>query len=357
MNYKIEALLKNIDRKCGLLVSDVTNMRYMSDFSGEASYLVIGHQGQALLTDQRYDAQAREETDFDVDVWMNNQRPDPETILKYCKKYGIEKLMFNDASLSFRHYDQLNKYFNFHSDITLHPMSGLIEPLRLVKSDYEVECIRKACQIADEALHKTTDMIKVGVSELEIVATLEYHMKCLGAENISFDTIVLSGEKTAYPHGKPSQKKLESGDFLQIDFGALYKGYHSDMSRTFIIGAVSKEKENLYQLMLTSTNQAIEAIKDGVAASYIDQVARMGLGEFETYYYPGLGHGVGMDIHELPFLSHNSEEILKTNEVITIEPGVYIPGFGGMRIEDTVLVTENGYEILTLFPKHMMILE
>lgn len=357
---RIKKLLENVEPGYGYFVSDESNVKYLSGFMGEAAYLVVSHEGTVLMTDGRYDEQARNECFEEVEVckWFNPTRPDPETVYHYVHKYKVQNLMFNDSNLSVRIFNNLDKYFQSKDDsIKMWPVSGDIEKLRMVKDDHEINCLKKACAIADQALHNLLPDIKAGVSELELVGKLEYHMKSLGAENISFDTIILSGKKTSYPHGKPSDKALEVGDFLQVDFGALYKGYHSDMSRTFIIGQASDKQVAFYDMMLKATVDSIDALKPGISCKIPDDVVRSVIdADHLEYYYPGLGHGVGLYVHEGPNLRNNSQDVLAKNHVVTVEPGVYIPGWGGMRIEDTVLITQDGYEVLSKFPRKLMVL-
>lgn len=347
------------EKSKGYLVTNESNVTYMSGFTGEAAWLLLSKDCRLLMTDGRYDEQASQECpDFEVIKWLDNKRYSPNTLASYLKKHQIKTLVFNGNDLSYQVYEAFQKYFKDHAlVIEMESETGVIEQLRAVKDEEEISKIKKACQIADQALEATIEMIKPGVSELEIVASLEYHMKMLGAENISFDTIVLSGLKTSLPHGKPSQKKLEKGDFLQLDFGALYKGYHSDMSRTFIIGEASDEQVKIYEMMKKATQAGIEALAEGVSVKAADQAVRELLGTYEKYYYPGLGHGVGLDVHELPYIGQSSKDQFEIGQVVTIEPGIYIPGYGGMRIEDTVVIREEGYEILTHYPRELQILK
>ncbi|MBI9012815.1 MAG: aminopeptidase P family protein [Clostridiales bacterium] len=361
MKHRINNFFESVSLKEheGYFVSNESNVTYMSGFTGEASYLILSSKGQVLMTDGRYDAQAQMECEhFEVTKWHNPTRPDPETIIFYLKKYEIKTLYFNENSLAYKHYRVLYNALKHHEmNVELVPISGLIEALREVKEASEIECIKIACDIADKALESLVPHIKIGVTELQLVAQLEYYLKSYGADNISFDTIILSGDKTAMPHGKPSDKKLEKGDFLQVDFGALYKGYHSDMSRTFIIGEASEKQIALYDMLLKATVDSTAVLQGGIKAAVPDAKVREILDDEATeYYYPGLGHGVGLDIHEGPSMSITSKDDIRTNNVVTIEPGVYIAGWGGMRIEDTIVVTEDGYEVLTKYPRALQVL-
>lgn len=359
MKKRFENLTYN--NHTGYLISNESNVSYLSGFMGEASYLILAEHKRVLMTDGRYDEAARQTCgeDFEVTKWHHPKRPDPDTIIHYVKELGIKQLMFNGQDLSYNNHLQIQNALKHHQiECELIPMDMSISNMRMVKDESEIEKIRQACAIGDQALEALIPHIKVGVTELELVGYLELYLKKYGAEDRSFETIILSGEKTALPHGKPTDKKLAVGDFLQVDFGALYKGYHSDMSRTFIIGQAHEKQVKLYRTMLEATIQATEALTDDISAKVPDEAVRQLLGqEYLDYYYPGLGHGVGLDIHERPFMSQSSHETLKENQVVTIEPGVYIPGWGGMRIEDTILITKNGYEVLTKFPRELQVLD
>ncbi len=358
----IERLLKEFGAEAtdAFFISNESNLTYLTEFNGDSSYALISLAGSVLMTDGRYDEQARKECSEKIEVtkWHNPNRPDPATIYYYLEKFKIKRVLFNDKDLSVRDYNSLKNIIDSNdSSIELHAITGVIEGLREVKNELEISYVKKACEISDKALELTVPFIKEGVTELELVARLEYNLKTLGADNISFDTMVLSGDKTSLPHGNPSNKKLERGDFVQFDFGALYKGYHSDMSRTFIILEASDEQVKLYNTMLEATIAGTKALKGNISAKVPDEAVREVLGvEYIKHYYPGLGHGVGLDIHEGPFMSSTSSATIKAGNLVTIEPGVYIPGFGGMRIEDTILVTEDGYEVLSNFPRELMIL-
>lgn len=361
MKQRIENFIESVSLlSCeGYLISNESNVTYLSGFTGEAAYLLLAEKGQVLMTDGRYDAQARDECDnFEITKWHNPTRPDPDTILHYIKKYGISRLFFNENSITFKQYSRLEKAIKHHNlQVEMVAVHGVVEKLRQVKEPGEIEKIKMACGIADKALEALIPHIKIGVTELQLVAQLEYYMKSFGADNISFDTIILSGVKTSMPHGKPSDKKLESGDFLQIDFGALYKGYHSDTSRTFIIAQASKKQIELYEMLLKATLESTGVLRGGITAKVPDDKVREVLDEEALKnYYPGLGHGVGLDIHEAPSMSQTSKDNILTNNVVTIEPGVYIPNWGGMRIEDTILVKEDGYEVLTKYPRTLQVL-
>ena len=237
------------------------------------------------------------------------------------------------------------------------PTENIVETLRYVKDKDEIKNTRKACEIADKALEELIPHIKAGVSEIELATRLEYFMKMNGAQNIGFETILISGAKTSLLHGKPSDKIIEKGDFVLIDYGAMYNGYISDTTRTFIVGGASEKQLEIYNLVKEAQNVGVENMKAGVHATIPDAEIRKVVKKYEDYYYQGIGHGVGRDVHEEPFIGNYGDKIIEEGCIITMEPGIYFPGWGGVRIEDTVLITKNGPERLTKFPKDLMILD
>ncbi|MCL2135415.1 MAG: Xaa-Pro peptidase family protein [Candidatus Bathyarchaeota archaeon] len=225
----------------------------------------------------------------------------------------------------------------------------VIKGLRAVKSSGEVECIRRACEIADVGMRVAGEVIGVGVSELDVLAEVEYAMRRAGSGGVAFDTIVSSGVGSAFPHGACVRRVIGEGDLVVVDLGAVFGGYRSDVTRTFVAGRVSGRHREVFDVVMLAHDLAFEAVRSGVLCSEVDRIAREFLVRvgFGDCFVHNLGHGVGLDIHEAPVLGPNSRDVLKVGSVVTIEPGVYVVGFGGVRIEDTVLVTENGLERLT----------
>ena len=344
---------KSID---GILITSVPNITYLTGFTGDSSRLMVSAKGAALLTDGRYTEQAATECDKEIEIilWLQNKRYGSETYSNVAEKFGIKTLAFESHISTFSEYDTLK---NGLKNISLVPLSSAVETLRQVKDSYEIEYLKRACEISDKALELTIPFIKEGITEIELAARLEFHMKTNGAENISFDTIVLSGAKTSLLHGKPGEKKLEKGDFVLFDFGALYKGYHADISRTFILGEANDRQREMYRIIREAQHDAVQALKPGISGKVPDQVVRNIIPpEYIEYYYPGLGHGVGLQIHEEPFMGQAYDSYLAKNNVVTVEPGLYIPGWGGLRIEDTVVIYDGSVESLTRFPRDLQIL-
>ncbi len=339
-----------------LLITNTSNVTYLSGFHGDSSYLFITPGQSYLLTDPRYTEQAKSEcyNDVVVKLWINDERYSPKTYNALVKAHKITSLGFESIHLTHAEFDRIQK------DITganLIPTSGWIEELREVKNQDEIETLSRACQISDKALELTVPFIKPGISEIELTARLEYNLKTNGADDLSFKSIVLTGPRTSLLHGMPGDTKIQSGDIVLFDFGAELNGYHADMSRVFAVGSLSKELSELYDVAFDIHKAGVEAIHEGVTGDEIDKVIRKIIpNKFMLYFYPGIGHGVGLDIHEQPFIKENVTSSFKSGMVVTVEPGIYIPGLGGARVEDTVVVTKDSAEFLTHFPREIMIL-
>jgi Xaa-Pro aminopeptidase len=339
----------------GFFTASIPNITYLTGFKGDSSRLLVSQNRAVLITDGRYTEQAKNECSTEVEIfkWIDNKRYASETYSQLVKEFQVKTLGIEGNALSVAEFETLQKSA---LNIVITNNQGLTEKLRAKKTSEEIEYLRKACMISDTALEKTLPFIKEGITELEVVAQLEYQLKMNGAENLSFDTMVLSGTKTSLLHGKPGNKKLAKGYFVLFDFGALFGGYHADISRTFMLGSPSAQQKEMYQVILEAQNAAVSAIKPGITSKELDALVRSILpAKYHEYYYPGLGHGVGLEIHETPFLGRDYEATLEVNNVITIEPGIYIPEFGGLRIEDTVWVQQNKAGILSQFPKELMI--
>ncbi len=355
---RIRKLIKLLDNSGldGMLISSEANITYLSGFTGDSSHLIVSKQGCAFLTDGRYTEQAQMEVHEEIQIfkWLNDARFGSETYAMVFREFGIHKLAFEGNVMSFDDHKSLTDKLR---GMEFHSRTGLVEQLRKVKDDDEIENLRTACMISDKALEETIPYIKKGVAELEILARLEYNLKTMGADDISFDTMVLSGAKTSLLHGKADRKEIQSGDFILFDFGALFHGYHADISRTFILGEASDQHREMYEVIKKAQAAGCAAVKSGVHGTEADKAVRAAIPEkYIQYYYPGLGHGVGLQIHEFPFIKSSCDFVFEENMCVTIEPGVYIPGFGGLRIEDTIRVTKDGFESLSQFPRELQIL-
>jgi len=304
-----------------------------------------------LFTDSRYTEQAEKES---PQFKIITDKPGKKnariiSINEILKKHKIKKLAFEGHDLSY------SDYIKYKNNISAELIDGnnAIEQIRIVKDETEITKIKKACQIITETLKEVMEIIEPGLRELDIATELAYTMRKKGAQREAFETIVVSGERSSLPHGKPSIKKINEGELITIDMGANYHNYNSDITRTIIMGKENQKQKEIFSIVLEAQKAALDFLKPGVKCKEVDSVARdiiakKGYGEFFGH---GLGHGVGLDIHELPRVSFSDDTVLLPGMVITIEPGIYLPGVGGVRIEDSVLITEEGYEILTWFPK------
>jgi Xaa-Pro aminopeptidase len=278
------------------------------------------------------------------------------TVGEQCRKLGIKALSFEQDHLTFAEFLQLKEAVG---DIKLQPTSGIVKELRMVKDADELAVMREAARIADQAFSKILSDIKPGVRENEISFKLEFYMRELGATSSSFDMIVASGKRSALPHGVASDKVLELGDLVTLDFGAFYQGYASDITRTVMLGRPSEKQKEIYDIVLEACNRTIAALRPGMTGKEADAVARdyiraHGYGEFFGH---STGHGLGMEVHELPMLSSRGDMVLQPNMVVTVEPGIYLPEVGGVRIEDDVVITETGCEALNQSSKEWIVIE
>lgn len=349
-NLKIKMAEHGIE---AMLISGVENVTYITGFTGGDSICLICPRGNYFITDFRYIEQAAIEcSGFDI---IMHKRPKPtvnDIISDTLKSSDVSKLGFEDDIMTYKNYKTLSKALG--NDIELIDAGGLIETVRIAKSDFEISCIEKAAAIADAAFEKLLPKIKVGAAEMELVAELEYEMIKLGSEGKAFDTILISGTKTSLPHGIPGSKVIEDGDFVTLDFGATIKGYKSDITRTLVVGKASDEQKRIYSLVLKAQQAALGAVAAGVKGDVPDTAAREIFGDMSVHFGHGLGHGVGLEIHESPRMSQLSDDILEEGYIVTVEPGLYIKGWGGVRIEDTVVVTADGCRRLTNTPKELL---
>lgn len=338
-----QALLqsKNLD---AVVVSSLTNIRYYTGFTGSNALLLVTPKGSILYTDPRYTAQASAESNCPVEVVSG---PLLKPLSVALKRRRVKRIGFEDTAIS---------YALFRGLEGLGEMVGVgnaVESPRWVKSAVEIETIRKSVALNSSALERAMKRFKVGMRETELAAEIDYQMRKLGAEGTAFETIIASGAHSALPHAKPRPVKIERGGYLLIDMGASYRGYMSDMTRTYGVGEVPRKAVRIYKAVLEAELAAIDAVRPGKSAEQIHAVAVQVLKGhgLDSYFIHSTGHGLGLEIHEAPRLGKNDKTELQAGMTITIEPGVYIEGFGGVRIEDTVLVTETGVEVLTSTPK------
>lgn len=333
------------------LISKPENYRYLSGFTGSSGILIITSDQAILLTDFRYVEQARREAaGYEVVMYKDRLLDKLADILAETstKRVGIESDFFTVK----QYYDYRARLKNFR----VKPLENIVEGLRIVKSEAEIDKIRKAADLSSEGYRYILPHIKPGVTEKNIALELEFFLRQRGAEKIGFDIVVASGERAAMPHASASQKKLNRGELVIIDFGVVYQGYHSDVSRTVVLGEATPRQKRVYQTVQKAQEIALRAVRTKITAAAVDKVSRHHITEqgYGENFGHGLGHGVGLEIHEAPSLNPTSGERLKAGMVFTIEPGVYLSRFGGVRIEDVVVLRKDGIEILTKSPKDLL---
>lgn len=351
---KIERLRSNFSNHGidGILITSPFNRRYISNFTGSAGVVLISADKAQFVTDFRYIEQATKQCHgFEIVKFSNSI---PEEVARLAKDLGIQKLGFEEDYLtcsSFKLYDK-------EVEAELVPITGVIEKLRLIKTDAEIKILKVAADIADAAFKHILDFVRPGKTELEVSNELEFFMRKAGATSSSFDTIVASGHRSALPHGVASDKVIEAGDFVTMDYGAYYNGYVSDITRTVAVGEPDEKLKEIYEIVLEAQLVGMAGIKPGMTGKEADALTRDYITEkgYGEYFGHSTGHGIGLEVHEGPSLSLKSEVILETGMVVTCEPGIYIPGLGGVRIEDDALLTENGNQALTHSTKELIIL-
>lgn len=336
-----------------LLVTNSYNRRYMTGFTGSSGMVLVTEAKAYLLTDFRYMTQAPQQAP-NYTVTEHKAKP-METVKELLNGLGIKRVGFEQNDLSFGSY---KSYADDLAGIELVPTSFVVEMLRMIKDESELAVMQEAADIADAAFTHIQGYIKPGVSELEIAIELEFFMRKKGATSTSFDTIVASGERSALPHGIASDRRLGNNEFVKMDYGALYKGYCSDITRTVVLGQPTDKHREIYAIVKEAQLTCLEGLKPGMTGAQGDALARdvikkAGYGE---YFGHGTGHSFGLQIHENPRLSPTCDVVLEPGMTITVEPGIYLPGFGGVRIEDDVVLTENGIKILTRSTKELLLL-
>lgn len=335
-----------------LLVTSSYNLRYITNFTGSAGLALVTKEQAFFITDFRYTEQASEQvTEFEVVQAKTNLL---EEAAEKAEELGIKSLAFEQDYMTYSSYIQYQEKMTAE----LQPVSGLIEKIRMIKMPEEVSILKAAAKIADDAFEHICGFIKAGHTELQISNELEFFMRRQGATSSSFDTIVASGLRSALPHGVATDKIVEQGDMITLDYGALYNGYISDITRTVAVGEPSEKMKEIYQIVLDAQILGVEKIGPGMTGIEADAIARdyiksKGYGEAFGH---STGHGIGLEVHEGPGLSFKSQTVLEPGMAVTVEPGIYLPGIGGVRIEDDILITESGNERLTNSTKELRIL-
>lgn len=338
---KIQEALKDEGSEA-ILILEPYNLRYVTGFTGTAGAALISQNKAYFITDSRYTEQAKSQVpDFEI---VEHKKGIYKKVIEIIEVEG-----WSELGLEFN-FVNVNDYFSLEemSKTVLFDSSGLVEELREVKTSKELEIMKKAIRITEEAYTHILETIEIGMTEIEIANTLEFYMKSQGASSIAFDTIVASGYRSALPHGVASEKKIENDEFVTIDFGCIYKGYASDLTRTFAIGNPEPELLEIYEIVKEANYLVEKAARPGITGQELDAVARdyitqAGYGE---QFGHTTGHGLGLEVHEGPTVSWRNKEAFVPGNVITNEPGIYLPGLGGVRIENDLLITEDGCENL-----------
>lgn len=353
MNYKIKCLrekmkLLEID---GMIISNPINIEYITGVYAEGT-LIINDKDNIFITDARYIEDVNSTITISDEINVRDQANIPEneyiSFFANCPRVGIE-----ENYISYSKYQNLVRIYRLKEAVET---NNLIEKMRTIKDDNEIAKIRRACEITDNCFTHLLEYIKVGMTERQIAFEIEKYFIENGANGLAFDTIVASGENSSKPHAVPTNRKIQSGDNITIDFGAKYKGYCSDMTRTIFVGSVSDEVRNLYNFILEGQLRATNKIKDGVDGKSVARGVQIEYNARNFELIHALGHGVGLEVHELPYLSYRSSQILKENMVVTNEPGIYIPEKIGIRIEDTILVNKLESEVLTKSSKELIVI-
>nr|WP_307990404.1 Xaa-Pro peptidase family protein [uncultured Niameybacter sp.] len=353
LKTQFEAL--NID---GMLISNLTNVYYLSGFKGSNGRLLITKENQYLITDFRYIEQATKQAP-DYEVVDQAQKGLLGTVMEIAEHNGIKNIGFESDYTNYTTFLEFGTY----EDFKFVPTREVVENLRQTKDEEEIKNLREAERIGDLAFAKIIPFItmeyKNGLTETDIALELERIMRMNGASGVSFNSIVAAGAKSSLCHAVPGKETLKEGDFVVMDFGCVYNGYCSDMTRTIVIGEASDKHKEIYNIVLKAQLAALEAIKPGVKGKEIDAIARNIIAEagYGDYFGHGLGHSVGLDIHENPRFSMVEERIIEEGMVLTVEPGIYVPGFGGVRIEDMIVVTKEGIENLTHSTKELIVIQ
>lgn len=351
--YKDPAVDFTAEKIDAFLVTSPANVRYLSGFTGSNGVLLAaGHGSAVFFTDPRYALQSSLEVSCAVNVVPRGGLI--AAVAQYLRRRRIRRVGFEKNHISYQQFSFLDQ--KLPDGVNLKPIEGAVERQRMVKTEAELAAIRASVLTNSRAFDRTLKKMRPGMTESEIAAELDYQMRKLGAESSAFETIVASGERTALPHARPTTRKVGADELVLIDMGASQAGYASDMTRMVHAGRKARRTEQLYRAVLEAQLAAIDSVRPGIPASRVDAAARQILKRhgLDKSFTHSTGHGLGLEIHEPPRLGRGDKTRLEAGMAITIEPGVYVPGFGGIRIEDTVVVTETGCEVLTPTSKELV---
>ena len=352
---KLRAQLKEKELDA-VFISNESNVRYLSGYTNHDARLFISASGaQRLITDFRYDEQAREECpDYQVQTFVKGKGGIYQTLASDCAECGVKRLGFEASAISHADYLLLADTLQ---GVEIKDCGALVEGLRYVKDGEEEALLRYACTATDRVFARICDFIRPDITEKQLEWQLLTYINEEGCDS-SFDPIVVAGERSSLPHGVASDRKLRSGDFITMDFGCMYRGYHADMTRTVFLGQPDAKQREIYAIVQEAQKRGLAAVRAGVLGSAVDAASRDYITEkgYGDNFGHGLGHGVGLDIHEEPFMGRLCRRALEEGCFITVEPGIYLPGWGGVRIEDTVKVTKTGGEPLFTSTKELICL-
>lgn len=349
---KIQSYLEK-EKMDAFFIAKRVNVRFTSGWTGDDSFILITPNEKYFLTDPRYTEQAaREVPDYEIINWRLPGKTVGDTIARLTSEKQIKTVAFEADYLTYDMYAD----FTTKSSAEFIQAGGVIDRMRAIKSPQEIQYMRNACEISCRAFNRILSDIHVGVTEKELAAKLSLYMVQEGADTQPYGNILISGTNTSLLHGIPSKKAIEYGDFVLMDFGCQYEGYMSDMTRTVVVGKASEKQKEVYELEKQSLEAAEAVMKNGAAVKDIYQASLKPLAgtEYPQYTYRNIGHSIGLFVHELPYIDEQYEDVLETNMVMTIEPGIYIPDWGGVRIEDQVLINENGYENMISIPHDLI---
>jgi Xaa-Pro aminopeptidase len=334
------------------LVTGLSNVRYYTGFTGDDSMALIDGTHAVFLTDFRYTEQAEGECEGFTVIEPEAAAPFT-TVDRLCKEWGVKRLWVEEEDIS---WDRYNSMHNALKGIEIVPNAGVIKSVRVVKEPEEIENIRRAQQIAERGFMHLLDFIKPGMTEREVALELEFFTRREGSEAMAFPSIIAAGPHGAMPHAQLSDTKIQNGDMVVMDFGCVYRGYRSDMTRTIAVGKATDAMKEVYGIVLTAQQAALDGLRAGMAEAEGDCLSRdiIDRAGYAKQFGHGLGHGVGLDIHEAPRLSPLAKGTLAEGMVVTVEPGIYLPGKFGVRIEDFVVVKADGIENLTQAPKELI---
>lgn len=338
----------------GVLFSSLENIRYLCNFTGSDGALLLTRKDCFFLTDSRYWTQAEEEIRGSLIIHYKKKIDGMASLLSDLRMRNVG---FESAAFTISSHRSLKEKLT--AGVNLIPLENEIKNFRAIKDAHELGLTRKAIDISSKAFQDVLGMVKEGAVEKDVALEMEFSIKRNGADVLGFDIIVASGKRSALPHGKASDKRIERGDLILFDYGSRYQGYHSDETCTVVCGDPSPEQKKIYQVVREAHDKAIELVRPGVPIRDLDAAARDHIRNsgYSDYFGHGLGHGVGLAVHEDPFVNADNKDVVQEGMVFTIEPGIYIPEVGGVRLEDMILVTSQGAEVLTYLPKDLKVIE